>query len=156
MIEKFDSYTRKQFAEKLKIYAEASIKVHDVSQIVKMGEHLTFYIHTDLPGDYVDDTNKIFLVIIPLNKTEKLRVKTFEGSKQVLEVSLAPKGEEAIDSILINFIEATELYDDTVIQFITDNYKKIHTPEDIKKITKTLSNDAPDEKQEQAKNRNSH
>lgn len=145
MIEKFDSYTRKQFAEKLKMYAEASSKVLDVSPIVKRRENLTFYIHTELPGD-VDGTNKIFLVIIPLNKNEKLRVKTFEGNKQVMEASLEPRGEKTIDSVLINFIEATELYDDTVIQFITDRYKEIRTPEDIKKIIKTLVKDAPDEK----------
>jgi hypothetical protein len=146
VIEKFDYYTRKQFSEKLKTYAEASSNVRDVSPIVKKGENLSFYIHTELPGDYVDNANKIYLVIIPLNKDEKLRVKTFEGDKQVMEVSLEPKGEKAVDSVLMNFIEATELYDDNVIQFITDHYKEIHKPEDIKKIIKTLINYAPDKK----------
>jgi hypothetical protein len=152
LFEEFNPYTGKQFAEKLKIYAEASENTLAVSHIVSKGEYLTFYIHTNLPGDYVNNAKKIFLVIIPVNTVEKSRVKTFEGGKQVLEVNLEPLGENDINLILINFIEATGLFNDTATEFIVDNYKKARTPEDIKKLIKTLTDDTPDKKQEHPSN----
>jgi hypothetical protein len=80
---------------------------------------------------------KRFEVIIPTDVVSKARILTFEKDKKVLDVSLEPDGENDINNILMNFIEAANLYDDSSIQAIVDAYSRINSPSDIKRIIQT-------------------
>jgi len=137
LFEEFNPYTGKQFADKLKIYAEASIVTVSVSPYEFDENKIIFSIYTNIPGDY-NAGNKVFKVSIPTNLVSKSYVETYEGGKEVLNTSLEPDGENDINDILLNYIEACELYDDSTTENIVDAYKEIKSPEDIKKIIKDL------------------
>lgn len=133
LFEEFNSYSAINFAKKLKIYAEASDVVESVSSIEEDSGKLSFSISTNLPGDKFKG-RKFFVVVIPMNKTSDVSVETFVDNKSEIKVSLEPKGENDINEILMNFIEACSLYNDAVIEMIVDAYNKINSPADIKKL----------------------
>lgn len=137
LFEEFNPYTGKQFADKLKIYAEASIITKSVSPYVFTNNMITFDIYTNIPGDY-NTGNKVFKVLIPTNTTSKSYVETYEGGKKVSKNYLQPDKENDINNILMNYVEVCGLYDDSSIENVVDAYKTITSAEDIKKIIKDL------------------
>jgi hypothetical protein len=137
LFEEFNPYTGKQFADKLKIYAEASIVTKSVSPYELNGNMIIFDIYTSIPGDY-NTGNKIFKVSIPVDTVSKSYVDTYESGKKVLRTSLEPGDENDINNILLNYIEACELYDDSSTENIVDAYKTVTGVEDIKKIIRNL------------------
>lgn len=137
LFEEFNALSGRKFGEKLRIYAEASEVVTHVSPISNEKGNLIFSIDTKLPGDY-ENGNKFFKVIIPVDTVSQAIVETYEGGKKVFTATLEPYDENNIDDILVNFIEATNLYDDSSVQNIVDAYYSIKTPQDIKNIVKKL------------------
>jgi hypothetical protein len=133
LFEEFNPYTGKRFAEKLRLYCLASQVCKRVTPIRQIDKNLIFDMITNTPGDY-NSGKKSFEVIIPTDIVSKARILTFENGKKVLDVNLEPDGENDINNILMNFIEAANLYDDSSITAIVDAYSKINSPEDIKKI----------------------
>lgn len=136
LFEEFNPYTGRKFAQKLVIYAKASSIVRNVTPIKETPHDLSFEIHTNVPGD-TKMGDKIFKVIIPDNYVDKAYVETYEGGEKVFTASLEPDGENDINDILMNYIEATELYDDSAIEKIVDAYRNIDSPDDIKRLVRT-------------------
>lgn len=134
LFEEFNPYTGKVFAEKMRLYAEASEYVVNVSKITELTDAVSFTISTEIPTDFQPTGKKTFKVIIPTDIENTPYVETYENNKLVLTTSLEAKGENDIELILINFIEATGLFDDTVIQAIVDKHDKIKTVADIKHL----------------------
>jgi hypothetical protein len=137
LFEEFNPYTGKQFADKLKIYAEASDITKSVSPYTFVGNTITFDIYTNIPGDF-DKGEKVFKVSIPTDIVSKSYVDTYEGGKKVLRASLETDSENDINNILMNYIEVCGLYDDSSTEYIVDAYKDITSIEDIKKIIKNM------------------
>jgi len=142
MFEEFNPYTGAELARKLRVYAEASESTIEVTQIREIGRDFVFDIYTNLPPDSQTDGTKTYRVKIPYSQVEKARVVTLEGpkgdQKETFTTSIEIDGENDLEVILLNFLEATNLYDDNVIQDIVDAAKNIQKPEDIKKIERTL------------------
>lgn len=138
LYEEFNQTDGKKFIEKLTIYAKGGRDVKKVSSVKKneYGEYY-FEISTTQPGDFVIGAKKSFRVYVPTNIKNFPYVDTYEAGRRVFNASLEPKGENDPELILINFIEATNLYDDSVTQDLADAYEKITTVEDITKIIKT-------------------
>ena len=130
LFEEFNLYSIKKLVDKLRIYAEASDVATSVSSIKDHDSKLSFSIFTNLPGDKFDG-NKSFVITV---SREGITVETFIENKSEIKVSLEPAGENDIHTILINFIEATSLYNDGIIEAIVDAHKNVNTPSDIKKI----------------------
>lgn len=137
LFEEFNPYTGKQFADKLRIYAEASELTKSVSPYKFVENTIIFNIYTDIPGDY-NNGNKVFKVSIPTDIVSKSYVDTYEDGKHVLRTSLEPETENDINNILLNYIEVCGLYDDSSIENIVDAYEKISSIEDIKRIIKNM------------------
>jgi len=133
----FNPYTGKQFADKLKIYAEASEVTKSVSPYEFDENMIIFNIFTNTAGDY-NPGDKVFKVSIPVDMVSKSYVDTYESEKHVLRASLEPDTENDINDILLNYIEACGLYDDSTTENVVDAYKTITCVEDIKKIIKDL------------------
>jgi len=133
LFEEFNPYTGKAFAEKLRIYALASEVSKKVSEIRLKDEDFSFEVYTNLPNEAPQGT-KSFYVYIPMDKVSTVRVDTYENDKKTFSTNLEPKGENDINNILMNFIESLNLYDDSSIERIVDEYKNIKTPDDIKRI----------------------
>lgn len=139
LFEEFNPYSGKQFIDKLHIYAEASPYAKKVTSVMADNNVFYFEIYTNIPADFKDQKGtKDFKVIVPMNIKDVPYVETYENGKKVLYTSLETKGENEIDLLLMNFIEATQLYNDGSVQDIVDAYKNIKKPEDIKQIIKTL------------------
>ncbi len=138
LFEEFNPYTGKQFVDKLRIYAEASIITKSVSPCTFTNNTISFDINTSIPGDYNKEC-KMFRVLIPIDTVSKSYVDTYEGSKKVFRTSLEPDSENDINNILLNYIEACQLYDDSFIESVVDAYKTITCPDDIKNISSLKS-----------------
>lgn len=142
MFEDFNPYSSKELAEKLIMYANASSVPKEVSPLRKVKEDYSFQIFTELPSDKRNFGHKLFVVEIP-SDTQASKVVTYEGSKEKgyamsLETTLEVMGENDLDVILTNFIEATELFDDNVITELVSACKKISSIEEIEKIAQSL------------------
>lgn len=135
LFEEFNPYSGKQFADKLKIYTEAAKCVKSVSPYAIEDNLIIFDVYTTVPGDY-QSGNKIFKVFIPTNVVSKAYVETYESGKKVFTATLEPKGENDINNILYNYIEALGLYDDSTIENLVDAYRSINSVEDIQNIIK--------------------
>jgi hypothetical protein len=135
LFEEFTAITGKPFIEKLRIYALASDSVKKVSQISLKGKELTFTIETNLPGDYNGDT-KTFNVVVPTDRSVPY-VETYEGGKKVLTVKIEPMGGQEEFSIM-NYLEATQLFNDPSIRSIVDIYKDLKDPQQIRNMIKSL------------------
>lgn len=144
LYEEFNPYSPTELAEKLRIFALASPAVTSVSEI-KKGGSLVFYIFTNLPPDSQTSGTKTYKVVIPRGSLENSRVTTLEGpkdnQKEDFRTSIEIVGENDIQVILLNFLEATDLYDDNVIEDLVDSAEEIENTEDIKKIISTLTPD---------------
>ena len=139
LFEEFNPYTGKEFIDKLRIYAEASPYAKKVTEIQADAGVFSFEIDTSIPADFGNEKGvKTFKVVVPMNITDVPYVDTYEDGKKVLHTSLEIKGENQIDLLLMNFIEATELYNDGSVQDIVDAYKTIKRPQDITQIINTL------------------
>ena len=139
LFEEFNPYTGKEFIDKLRIYAEASPYAKNVTEIKANAGSFSFEIETSIPADFGDQKGvKSFKVTVPINITDIPYVDTYENGKLVLHTALEIKGENEIDLLLLNFIEATALYNDGSIQDIVDAYKTIKTSQDITRIINTL------------------
>jgi hypothetical protein len=138
LYEEFNQTEGKKFVEKLVIYSKAGRDVTKVSS-VKKNEYGDYYFEfsTTQPGDFVIGGKKSFRVYVPTNIKDFPYVDTYEGGRRVFNASLEPKGEHDPKLILINFIEATNLYDDSVTQDLADAYEKVNSVEDVKNIIKT-------------------
>ena len=145
LFEEFNPYTGAELARKLRIYAEASESTTGVSEISEVGKDFVFDIFTNLPPDSQTTGTKTYRVKIPYSQIEKARVITMEGpkgdQKVTFNTSIEINGENDLEVILLNFLEATNLYDDNVIQDIVDAAENIENVEDIKKIVATLTPD---------------
>jgi hypothetical protein len=141
LFEQFNPYSGAELAKKLRIYAQASDIVTNVTEIKQKKKDFVFSIYTSLPGE--TDGTQMFRVEIPFSQIEQARVLTFEGSgenyKEVFSTSIEINGENDLDVILLNYLEATHLFDDNDIQALVDSAKKIQSVNDIKKITRTLT-----------------
>ena len=137
LYEEFNPYTGKAFIEKLRLYALASDSTKKVTPVVVGKGILSFNIETTIPADFQPTGVKSFEVIVPTNIKDSPYVETYENGKLVLTTSIEVENENEIDLILINFIEATQLYNDGPIQDIVDAVDRVKTPKDIKDIIKT-------------------
>ncbi len=139
LFEQFNPYTGKEFIDKLRIYAEASPYAKKITEIKADNDVFSFEIHTNIPADFGDQKGaKNFCVVVPMNIKDVPYVDTFENGEKVLHTALETKGENEIDLLLMNFIEATQLYDDGSVQDIVDAHKNIKSPQDITRIIKNI------------------
>lgn len=137
--EEFTQDTGMPFIEKLRLYALASDVPTKVSEIKKESSEAYFVIDTKLPGDYEDNSVKTYRVIVPFDRS-KPTVETFENGKQVMSAQLESEkdGRDVEQSVFFNYVEATQLFNDPVIEDLADNYKTTNSVEDIKKVIKNL------------------
>lgn len=139
LFEEFNPYTGKEFIDKLRIYAEASPYAKKITQIKADAGVFSFEILTSIPAEFGAQKGvKTFRVVVPMNIKDIPYVDTYEDGKKVLHTSLEIKGENEIDLLLMNYIEATQLYNDGSVQDIVDAYKTIKSPQDITRIINTL------------------
>lgn len=140
LFEEFNPYTGLELAKKLRIYAQASDIATNVTGIKQIDKDFVFSIYTNLPAE--TDGTQMFQVKIPFSQIEKAKVITFEGHgenfKETFSASIEIDGENDLDVILLDYLEATHLFDDNVIQALVDSAKKMQSVEDIEKITRTL------------------
>ena len=126
----------KTLAEKFHMFARASevpVKVTDIEE--KDGNYI-FVISTNLPHDIAEDGNKEFIVVVPKDLKKIPYVETYEGKRKVLTTHLETAEEDLTKILLTDFIEATELFDDPLIQTITDKHQEVKTPEDVMRLNK--------------------
>ena len=139
LFEEFNPYTGKEFIDKLRIYALASPYAKKVTEIKADEGAFSFEIHTNIPAEFSDENgDKTFIVVVPTNIKDTPYVDTFENGKKVLHTSIEIKGENEIDLLLMNYIEATQLFNDGSIQSIVDAHKTIKSPQDITRIINTI------------------
>lgn len=143
LFEEFNPYSGVELAKKLRIYAQASDNVVYVTEIKEIRKEFVFSIHTDFPADSDSSETQAYRVKIPFSQEKPARVVTLEGSgedyKETFSTSIEVDGENDLEVILLNYLEATHLFDDNVIQTLVDSAKKIRNVEDVKKIVKTLT-----------------
>jgi hypothetical protein len=135
LFEEFNPYTGEELAKKLRMLASASDVVSKASPITQEKKDFVFMLNTKLKGDHGNLDYKVF---IPFSQIEKARVVTFQNGKQTFSANIEVANENDIDIILTNFIETTQLFDDTQVGEIIENYKKLNSVEDVKKLLKTL------------------
>lgn len=143
LFEEFNPYSGLELAKKLHLYAEASSNVKYVTSIIEKEKTFEFVIHTNNRADFVDNGFKVLKVEIPFSDVYKAEVVTFEGEpkdlKKVLTTSIEIPGEDNLEVILLNYLEAANLYDDSDVQRLIDDCKKIKNVQDIKKIVASLT-----------------
>ncbi len=139
LFEEFNPYTGLELAKKFRLFALASDIVTHASEIKQKNKVFVFDIFTSIPTDGEKDGIKVFRVEIPFSQMEKARILTYNDKQksEEFETSIEVRGENDLNVILTNFLEATQLYDDSNIQNLVDSSKNIHTIEDIKTILKT-------------------
>lgn len=142
MFEDYNPYSSKELAKKFLLYAQASDVPEEVTSLRKVNEDYSFQIFTNLPSDKRNFGRKLFEVIVP-SDTQQSKVKVYEGNKEKgyafsLETPLEVTGENNLEVILTNFIEATQLFDDNVTEDVVRMCKEVSSPEEIAKIAKTL------------------
>ena len=132
-------HTGKEFIDKMKIYADASKIPTSVSEITVSGDHYTFTIETDIPGFFSNNGKTSYKVFVPLSVVRKIPyVVTIEDGKEVLTTSLEISGENKMNILLYNYIEATNLYDDHFITMLVNRNKDVKTADDVKKFIKDM------------------
>ena len=132
-------HTGREYAEKMRIYAEASDVPTVVTPIKKEEGSFTFSIATDIPGFFTDKGKTTYKVVVPEICIEKVPyVITMEDGEETLKTSLEISGENKMNILLYNFIEATNLYDDHFITAIVNRNHSALTSEDIRKFVKEL------------------
>lgn len=114
------------------MFAEASKIPLSVSKIETYKNMMFFDILTNLPGDYIDHKKK-FKVVFPISG--KPLVEVHEGPK-VITHEIESDGKKDTQSIFLNFVEITELFDDPVIQKLADNFNKVQNVNQIKQLIK--------------------
>ena len=140
LFEEFNPYTGLELSKKLRLFAQGSESAIRVTEIDQDEKVFVFKIYTNIPANIVEDGEKIFRVEIPFSQVEGARIITYDskaGSKKEFETAIEVDGENDLNVILMNFLEATQLYDDGSVQNLVDSSKHIHTIEDIKRIIKT-------------------
>ena len=140
LFEEFNPYTGLELSKKLRLFAQGSESAIRVTEIDQDEKVFVFKIYTNIPANIVEDGEKIFRVEIPFSQVEGARIITYDskaGSKKEFETAIEVDGENDLNVILMNFLEATQLYDDGSVQNLVDSSKNIHTIEDIKRIIKT-------------------
>lgn len=136
-------YTEKELVVKLRLYALASDVPTDVTEIVKHDGAYSFDIFTEIPSDTREFGHKMFHIEVSDKSASASRILTYEGDKHkgykaVMDTSIEITGENNLQVILWNYIEATQLFDDNVTEDVVDACRNVHTVEDIQKIAKTL------------------
>jgi hypothetical protein len=135
LFEEFNPYTGEELAKKLRMLASASDVVVKVSPITQEKKDFVFTLNTKLKGD---SGNLDYKVFIPFSQIEKARVVTLQKGKKTFSANIEIADENDIDIILTNFIETTQLFDDSQVEEIIENFKKLNSVDDIKKLLKTL------------------
>jgi hypothetical protein len=135
LFEEFNKLTGKKFIDKLRLYAEASPVSKKVSPIRLTSNDYLFDIVSNIPAEN-SSGEKTFLIKVPTDIVSKVLVTTYVEGKEVFSQNLEPDGENDIDVILRNFIEAAQLYDDTIIETIIAAHDKVHTVNDIHNLIK--------------------
>lgn len=139
LFEEFNPYTGKELAEKLKMFSDASDSVNSVSPITQTEKDFMFTIDSKIPVEN-GKGNKKFQVFIPFSQIEKARVLTIENGKQTFSTDIEIKNENDLQVILMNFIEATQIFNDGVVDELVYNASKLNTVSAVKKMVKTLTN----------------
>jgi hypothetical protein len=130
---------RKALAEKFHIFAKASEVPTKVTDLEEKRGNYTFEIYTKLPHDIATDGDKSFVIVVPKELSKIPYVETYEGKRKVLTTKLETTNEDLIKIMLMDFIEATELFDDPLIQNIVDKHQEVKNPDDVKRLnTHTL------------------
>ena len=138
LFEEFNPYTGKQLADKLRMFAQASDVVTGVSEVKQVGKDFVFEISTHLKRDREGDGEKSFRVYIPFSQIEKARVVTIAKGKKEFSTNIEIKDENDLQVILMNFFEATGIFDDNVIDEIVYNASKLKNVQQVKTLLKTL------------------
>ena len=138
LFEEFNPYTGKQLADKLRMFAQASDVVTGVSEVKQVGKDFVFEISTHLKRDGEGDGEKSFRVYIPFSQIEKARVVTIAKGKKEFSTNIEIKDENDLQVILMNFFEATGIFDDNVIDEIVYNASKLKNVQQVKTLLKTL------------------
>jgi len=134
LFEEFNEMSGRNFVKKLRMFSSMSPYVISVSKTRKEGNSLVFNIETDMPGENDLNCKKSFKVIVPLDTISHAKVETYEKGKLKFETTLEPANENDEKFLVINFIEATSIYDDPLVQDLVDNFDKIKDEKDIEKI----------------------
>lgn len=135
LFEEFNPYTGRELAEQMRIFALGSATAKKVSSIRQEEDFFVFTIHTSQLGENGKIDYKIF---VPYSQMAKAKVATYEKGKEVFTAGIEIRGENDLHVILLNYIEAANLYDDSVIEQLVDHHQDIHSASDIKRIIKTL------------------
>ena len=145
LFEDYNPYDGPELTKKLHLYARASESSYDVANIEQNDKHSFFDFHTKIPSDFRSFGFKKLEIKIPHKQMGKALVITHEGTptdmKQVLVTTIEIPSENNLEVILMNFLEATLLYDDNVVQVIVDACQKIRDVTDIQKMTAKLTPD---------------
>lgn len=138
LFEEFNPYSGKEFIDKLNLLAQGSSCAKDVSSVTIDNNVFSFWIDTNIPADFGDEKGfKKFKVVVSINIKDTPFIETYENGKKVLTTSLETKGENQIDLLLMNYFEATQLYNDGPINNLISHYKEIKSVQDIHRIIKT-------------------
>lgn len=138
LFEQYNPYDSLELIRKFRILAEGSENVRFCTPIDKVGEWYQFFAHTNVRSFFEDKGWRSFKVKIHESKLYLSKVEYYEGEKgdmkKVLSSDIEIKGENDLDVIVVNYLEVTELYDDTVVQNLVDDFHKIKSVKDIHTI----------------------
>lgn len=134
LYEQFNPYDGRALANKFRILAQASPVAKNVSLIRDEDGDYVFWIKTSIPADWKTG-NKSFKIIVTKRKDDS-KVETYEDSEKVFTSGIEIPSEDNLEVFLLDYLEATNLYDDSSIQTIVDNHDKIQSPSDIRKLIK--------------------
>jgi hypothetical protein len=138
LFEEFNPYTGKELAEKMRMFAAASDSISSVTNITQEEKDFTFTIDSKIPSENGKGYKK-FQVFIPFSQIDKARVITIENGKTTFSTNIEIKNENDLQVILTNFIEATQIFNDGVVDELVYNASKLNTISEVKKMVKTLT-----------------
>lgn len=120
------------------MFSAASDSVKSVSDITQEKKDFIFTIDSKMPSENGNGTKK-FKVFIPFSQIEKARVVTIEDGKTTFSTDIEIKNENDLQVILINFIEATQIFNDGAVEELVNHASKLNTVAEVKKMVKTLT-----------------
>ena len=140
LFEQFNPYDPLEIIHKFRILAEGSGCVRFCTDIEKVGHWYQFFAHTNVNSHFEDNGYKIFKVKVHDTEFHLTKVEFYEGKKgemkKVLSTDIEIEGENNLDVIIINYLEVTQMYDDTLVQNLVDCFHKIKSVKDIQRLTK--------------------